>query len=168
MDQQPGWSIRPARPPDLPDLVGLMVDETPWRELGYDAERCEALLTAYLSEVVVAAGADDRPVGFLRWNPQWFLGQPYLHLLAVNPRCRRQRVASLLVRWLEHRVFAERRCANLFLCVSAFNDPARAFYRRLGYSEVGPLTDYLRPGLDEILLRKSVRPLLSPSEEPSP
>ena len=168
MGDSPRWPVRPARTDDIPSLVRMMVGETPWRELEYDAERCESLLSAYLSEVQVAVAPDDQPVGFLRWNPQWFLGQPYLHLLAVAPQQRRRRVGTALIGWLEHKVFEERRYANLFLCVSAFNEPARTFYRRIGYTEVGPLTDYVRAGLDEVLLRKTSRPLLATREDRTP
>lgn len=141
-------------------LVRMLVGQTPWRELGYDAARCSSLIAPHLDEIRVATDEDDRPAGFLRWRPDAFLGQAYLHLLAVAPEQRRQGIGRILVQWLECEVFERRGAANLFLCVSAFNGPGRAFYHRLGYEEAGLLRDYLRPGMDEVLLRKSVRPLL--------
>ena len=86
-----------------------------------------------------------------------------LMLLAVATEYRRRGVGRALVTWLEREAFEARGAANLFLCVSAFNEPARRFYRCLGYEEVGVLSGYLRPGVDEVLLRKSVRSLLGPA-----
>src|SRR5262249_5287184 len=125
--------LRAARVEDVSALVTMLVGQTPWQELGYDAARCRGLIADRLEEIVVAADAEDRPAGFLRWRPDALLGQPYLHLLAVAPGRRRSGVGRALMVWLEEEVFLRRRLANLFLCVSAFNAPARAFYVALGY-----------------------------------
>src|SRR5438128_1282684 len=122
------FTLRPARAEEVPTLVAMLVGQTPWRELDYDDERCRGLVARRLDEIMVAADANDRPAGFLRWRPDAFLGQPYLHLLAVAPGRRRSGVGRALMGWLEEEVFLRRRLANLFLCVSAFNAPARAFY----------------------------------------
>jgi ribosomal protein S18 acetylase RimI-like enzyme len=54
--------------------------------------------------------------------------------------------------------FAERRTAEvspaLFLCVSSFNERARALYERLGFRRVGELPDYVERGYSEILMCK--------------
>jgi len=50
------------------------------------------------------------------------------------------------------------RAPNLFACVSDFNDGARAFYRKQGYKEIGPMPNFLIPGYAEILLRKTSGP----------
>lgn len=157
-------SVRPARPAELPRLLGMLVDQLPWRELGYNAVRCHSLLQAPGSALQVAADPEDAPIGLLSWHPTAFLGQPYLQLLAVAPQRQRQGVGSHLLAWLEAELFQRQGAANLFLCVSCFNQPARAFYQRWGYTQVGVLTDYLQPGRDELLLRKSRRPRLSPPE----
>jgi ribosomal protein S18 acetylase RimI-like enzyme len=137
-----------------------MLDQTPWRELGYNQERRHSLVAPFLPEIQVAVGQENQVIGFLRWSPDAFLGQPYLKLLAVAPEHGRRGVGRALLAWLETEVFQHRRAANLFLCVSDFNQPARQFYQALGYREVGVLASYLRTGKDEVLLRKSVRPLL--------
>jgi len=50
------------------------------------------------------------------------------------------------------------RTKNMFACVSDFNEPARAFYRRQGYQEIGPMPNFLIPGSAELLLRKTAGP----------
>lgn len=164
MNSTPPQQLLPhVRPATSTDVLALteMLDQTPWRELGFDPLRRLALVEPHLEEIRVAAQPEGRPLGFLRWSPTAFLGQPYLRLLAVAPECQGQGVGRLLLEWLEGEVFERRGAANLFLCVSHFNTPARAFYQALGYVEAGVLTSYLCPGMDEVLMRKTVRPLLA-------
>src|SRR5262249_25726594 len=125
------WHVRSARVEDIPELVRFMSTQSPWTDLGLDAEDCRARIEGHLDEIQVAAGDDDAPAGFLRWRPHAVLGQPYLSLLAVAPERHGAGVGRALMRWLEEEVFERRGAANLFLCVSEFNAPARAFYRRL-------------------------------------
>lgn len=161
-----GWTLRPPSGGEVVSLVRMLAGQSPWAELGYDAARCRSLVEPHLDQIMVAVDAAGHPAGFLRWQPHAFLGQAYLHLLAVAPEHRRRGAGRALLRWLEARVFDELGGANLFLCVSAFNAPARAFYAEQDYTEVGVLKDYLRPGMDEVLMRKSRRSLLEPLDSP--
>ena len=61
------------------------------------------------------------------------------------------------ITFAESRIFAE--TPNAFICVSSFNDRARALYARLGYETIGELRDYVVRGHSEWLLRKSIAPL---------
>jgi ribosomal protein S18 acetylase RimI-like enzyme len=45
------------------------------------------------------------------------------------------------------------------MCVSSFNKKAQQLYRRLGYKKIGVLKNFIVPGHDEILLRKTLGPL---------
>jgi ribosomal protein S18 acetylase RimI-like enzyme len=53
----------------------------------------------------------------------------------------------------EARIFAG--SPNAFLCVTSFNDRARALYERLGYRYVGELSDFFVRGVSELLYRKT-------------
>ena len=44
--------------------------------------------------------------------------------------------------------------ADIFLLVSDFNAAAQAFYRRLGYEQVGAIPGYVVPGISELIFRK--------------
>jgi ribosomal protein S18 acetylase RimI-like enzyme len=46
------------------------------------------------------------------------------------------------------------------LSVSSFNHRAQKFYERLGYRRVGELENFLVAGQSEILMRKTLGPLL--------
>jgi ribosomal protein S18 acetylase RimI-like enzyme len=54
---------------------------------------------------------------------------------------------------------ARQRVANryVWIMVSDFNLPARAFYRRQGYEEVAPIPDVVKDGMGEVLIRKRLR-----------
>jgi ribosomal protein S18 acetylase RimI-like enzyme len=42
----------------------------------------------------------------------------------------------------------------VFLLTSDFNEDAQAFYRRLGYQQVGAIPDYVVPGITELIFYK--------------
>ena len=48
--------------------------------------------------------------------------------------------------------------ANVFLCVSSFNQAARHFYKKHGYKQVGELDNFIVSEASEIILRKTVCP----------
>lgn len=63
-----------------------------------------------------------------------------------------------MMAFIEKEIFST--CANLFLCVSSFNPDAQKFYLKLGYEKIGVLKNYLVEGHDEILMRKTISPIL--------
>jgi ribosomal-protein-alanine N-acetyltransferase len=69
---------------------------------------------------------------------------------------RQKGIGGQLLRHIEELVF--KRTNNLFACVSDFNEPARAFYQKHGYQEIGPMPNFLIPGSAEMLLRKTAGP----------
>jgi ribosomal protein S18 acetylase RimI-like enzyme len=80
----------------------------------------------------------------------------YLELLAVAAWARGKGVGRRLLEHIEPLVFG--RTKNLFACVSDFNEQARAFYKKHGYQEIGPMPNFLIPGSAELLLRKTKGP----------
>ena len=55
---------------------------------------------------------------------------------------------------------AQSQPCNVFICVSSFNPRARNLYESVGYEVVGELKDYIVAGHSEILLRKTIGPLV--------
>jgi ribosomal protein S18 acetylase RimI-like enzyme len=133
----------------------MLTASEPWITLGYRATDWKALFDAI--------DTGDRREAFVIGLPaavlgaaivrRQFLAGDYLEMLVVAPEARRLQLGRSLLAFLEARVFS--RANNFFLCVSDFNEGARAFYRRLGYQEVGPLPDLLVAGRAEILMRKT-------------
>ena len=83
----------------------------------------------------VIARVGDEPAGFALWfhNYSTFAGRPGLYLedLFVRPAFRGRGYGEALLRYLA-RVTVERGCARFEWSVLDWNEPAIAFYRKLG------------------------------------
>jgi ribosomal protein S18 acetylase RimI-like enzyme len=148
------WTIVPLRDEaDAVDCARIMCGSEPWITLGRDYEKSLAIVRMMPQDRFVALDADGAVAGFILLLMEGaFTG--YLRSIAVREDCRSRGLGEALMAFAESHVF--RRTPNVFLCVSAFNERARAFYERLGYRLVGPLPDYVAPGYTEWLMRKSV------------
>jgi ribosomal protein S18 acetylase RimI-like enzyme len=149
--------IRPARgAAEIEDCARMTADSEPWLSLGYDVAAARRALSAPERELHVAA-VEGGVAGYVLLNLTGpFAG--YIQSICVAPGLRSRGIGRRLVQHAEARVFADH--PNLFICVSDFNAGARRFYERLGYEAVGELKDYLVRGHSEILLRKSIAPML--------
>ncbi|MCP9451318.1 MAG: GNAT family N-acetyltransferase [Nitrospira sp.] len=151
-----GVQIRPMHPADRSAVVQILDGSDPWQRLNYTAadwDRIFCPLPQGKDSYVAELDAQIAAIAVVRRN---FLAGDYLELLAVAPGIRRQGVGRRLLEYVEQTVFV--RAKNLFACVSDFNEQARAFYRKLGYREVGLLVDFLIAGSSEVLIRKTVGP----------
>ncbi len=132
--------IEPAQPADAALIVALV------RELAeYERLLQEVRITpddvhrdlfgprAFAEAVIARVG--DEPVGFALWfhNYSTFAGRPGLYLedLFVRPAFRGRGYGEALLRHLA-RVTVERGCARFEWSVLDWNEPAIAFYRKLG------------------------------------
>ena len=135
----------------------IMSSSEPWITLqrGYDASL--DTLRDPSREIYVATPLDvAQVVGFLILNMRGaFAG--YIQSVGVRDDWRGRGLGTQLIAFAESRIFAE--TPNAFICVSSFNERARALYARLGYETVGELRDYIVRGHSEWLLRKSIAPL---------
>ncbi len=105
----PGVHIRPS---DRPEEVAKKLTRDP--------------------DLFLVAESDGRLAGVV--IGAWDGRRGWLHHLAVDEAFRRRGIGSALVREVEARLRA-RGCLKVNLLVFADNDPARAFYRSLGYGE---------------------------------
>ena len=146
-------SIEAAAALDADDCRRLVLANEPWITLGYGEADVQAIVRAAATDHLLRARAGDRVVGFALSAPGILLGE-YLKILAVDAAYQASGIGRGLMAELERRAF--RQWPNVYLCVSDFNTGGRAFYRRLGYEEVGPLRDLLLPGKNEVLMRKTI------------
>jgi ribosomal protein S18 acetylase RimI-like enzyme len=132
----------------------MMASMDPWVRLGRDYATCLRMLSDPQKELTVAAGPEGVD-GFIMLDMHGpFAG--YIQLLCVRAAAQRHGLGQSLVAWAEERI--HRVSPNVFICVSSFNARARALYERLGFECIGTLKNYVVPGYDEILLRKSIGP----------
>jgi GNAT superfamily N-acetyltransferase len=133
-----------------PLLAGLQ----PWRGLGYSAEG----LTRYLSRTDPALtrwtllSENNEVTGVLCLREPWLRG-PLLELLCILPARQNQGLGRAWLEWLSLRA-AGQGMANLWTTATENNAAAQAFYARCGFEIAGTLPNLIRPGWNEVLLRK--------------
>ena len=134
----------------------IMAGSETWITLGIPMDEIMKTLNAPLQDVY-AAYVEDEIVGTMVIHTGGaFSG--YLKSIAVKPGWRNQELDEKMMEFIEKEVFSTYK--NLFLCVSSFNSDAQQFYKKLGYEKIGELKDYLVAGHDEILMRKTIAPIL--------
>lgn len=125
----------------------------PWLRLGTTAGQMTGFLAASDgNKRCFTIRHGGKRAGVIAVRFPWLSG-PYLNLLAVLPGLQGKGFGGAALSWFE----AEARAGaarNCFLCVSAFNSGAIAFYRRNGYGQTALLEDLIKDGEDEILMRK--------------
>lgn len=152
-------TIRTMVPDDRKAVIQLLSDSEPWNTLGYGVDDWSRIFCplpqgrdSYIAEL------EGQIAGVAIVKQRFLLGD-YLELLGVAAWARQKGVGGHLLKHIEDLVF--QRTKNLFACVSDFNEPARTFYKKQGYQEIGPMPNFLIPGSAEILLRKTAGPTRS-------
>lgn len=149
-------TIRVMTADDRDAVVALLADSDPWKTLGYTQHDWNKIFTPIpIGRDTYVAVIDGRVAAVALLRQKFLLGD-YLELLGVAGWARSQGLGGHVLAHIEAAVFA--RTKNLFVCVSDFNAPARRFYKKHGYQEIGPMPDFLIPGKAEILLRKTKGP----------
>ena len=136
----PDIVLRPARPGDVPAILGLVRALAEYERLAHEVEADGAALAATLfgerpaAEVVIAE-VDGATAGFALFfhNYSTFLARPGLYLedLFVQPRFRGMGIGRRLMAHLA-RLALDRGCGRFEWSVLDWNAPAIGFYRRLG------------------------------------
>ena len=142
---------------DARACAAMMVVSDPWKTIGRSLDDCLRAVTHPDCEVYVAR-EDGAVRGFIIVMTHGAL-LGYIRIICVDPNARGRGLGSQLVAFAEERIFRE--WPNAFVFVSSFNTRARALYERLGYEVVAELRDYLIRGASEILMRKSIGPLIT-------
>ncbi len=132
----------------------LLARSEPWTTLGVTLGQCRRNCDDREYRLYVARVA-QRPCGVLILDPRGVAGSPYVKSIVVDPTSRSRGIGAALMAFAERLSAAHAR--HMFLCVSSFNTRARAFYRRLGYRQVGRFSDYIVDGADEVLMHKRLR-----------
>lgn len=152
---RPEIGLAPVVESEVVPLARQLATMDPWARLGVDAARFEAGLRA-------RGGAAHRfaltkgpaCIGFVVVRYPWLIG-PYLNTLAVLPAHQGGGIGAAVLAWLETEA-RKAEARSTWLCVSAFNERAIAFYTRHGYTRVAVLDDLLVEGEDEILMRRKL------------
>ena len=150
----PGCRAAPLEATHAVQLGPLLAGLQPWLGLGYSADG----LTRYLARQDAALlrwtllDADDALAGVLCLREPWLRG-PFVELLCILPPRQNQGVGRAWLEWLSLRA-AGQGMANLWTTATESNAAAQAFYAHCGFEIAGTLPNLIRPGLNEVLLRK--------------
>jgi GNAT superfamily N-acetyltransferase len=141
-------------------LAALMAGSPLLRRYGTTSRAATDVLTkarAAGDHVIVAATLGGPAMGLAWVVPSRILTRAaYLRLLLVSKERQRAGVGAALLAAAET---AARKVANhMVLLATTDNAGARRFYARHGYRHVGDLPRLTRPGLDEALYWKTLRP----------
>jgi len=149
-------TIRAMNSDDREAVVRLLEESDPWKTLGYTKDDWNRIFCPIpQGRDCYVVDLDGRVAGIAIVKQKFLLGD-YLELLGVAGWARHKGIGGQLLGHIEQLVFE--RTKNLFACVSDFNEPARAFYKKHGYQEIGPMPNFLIPGSAEMLLRKTAGP----------
>jgi [ribosomal protein S18]-alanine N-acetyltransferase len=125
----------------------------PWQRYGRSAERLTANFTntnagTFRYQVIVEGAC----AGAMVIVHPWLIG-PYLQFIAVTPEYQSQGVGRVLLAWYERQARTAKQ-RNMWLCVTGFNERARAVYRADGWQDAARLPDLVANNVDEVLMRK--------------
>jgi ribosomal-protein-alanine N-acetyltransferase len=144
------------------ECAEMMASSEPWITLGISLDQLMETLNDPLYEVYAACMEKEIVGAMVIHTKGAFSG--YLKSIAVKPEWRGKKLGEQMMAYIENEIFPTYK--NLFLCVSSFNKDAQRFYAKLGYEKIGALKNYLVEGHDEILMRKTVAPLLQAPAAP--
>jgi [ribosomal protein S18]-alanine N-acetyltransferase len=147
--------ICPIAPGDVPSLAELLAGDPLWQRYGVTEESAARRLRegSAAGATIAVAEVDSEPVGFVWYVERGaFNRSGYIMLIGVQRDARGAGVGRALMEHAEGALFA--RSTDVFLLVSDFNAAAQAFYRRLGYEQVGAVSGYVVPGITELIFRK--------------
>ena len=131
-----------------------------WRAYGVTIREARETFAAALGGAALVEVADDggRVVGFVEYLVRGTFGHSgYVWSIGVAPGAQGRGVGGQLMDAAEAKIFEAG--PNVFLLVTASNTDAQRFYERRGYRRIGEIPDYVRPGLTEILYRKTQGPI---------
>jgi ribosomal protein S18 acetylase RimI-like enzyme len=134
----------------------IMAATDPWLRYGRSRDTNRSSLTAPGVETYVAVSADNQILGVVALALRIPLIRGYILGLAVTSDARNRGIGTRLLQFAEQRIFRE--SPNVFMCVSSFNTGAQRLYARLGFQQIGVITDYVAPDAHEHLLRKTLGP----------
>lgn len=139
-------------PRDAELLGAAFASMEPWSGYGLSAEGLAAFLGRSEPGCVrFAIRHGGEIAGAIIVREPWLLG-PYLQFLALLPGQQGKGLGKAALDWMASR--APRGTRNLWLCVTASNTLARAFYERHGFEHAAVLSDLVADGTDELLMRR--------------
>ncbi len=136
----------------IPACDDIVTASEPWKTLREGVD-FSAAIRQKQAHVAVIGGA---LAGFVIFTPEpVFARGGYLRAIGVASAIRSSGIGRKLLAFAEK--MTAKKADNFYLCVSSFNRPAQAFYRKQGYERVGTIDGLVRRGMSEHIFRKTLR-----------
>ena len=142
-------------PQDFAVCAQMMAGTDTWLMLSMDYELCLKSFEGPFREIFVLKKADEIIGFFIIQTQGTFKG--YIQTICISPANRGAGYGTRILEFCEERIL--KYSPNIFICVSVFNQKALRLYQRFGFELIGELKDLIRPGFNELLLRKTVGPI---------
>jgi GNAT superfamily N-acetyltransferase len=150
--RQGNYRLLPMNPDWASSFGDRLARIDPWLKLEYSPQALYCYFSATVEGRHALAVLDGEvPAACLTVRPNWLRG-PLLEVLAVLPEFQGCGLGRAIVAWLIGETRRERG-SNLWTVSSEFNRPALEFYRLQGFEVAGTLSDLIRTGENEMLLR---------------
>ncbi|HEY8780620.1 MAG TPA: N-acetyltransferase [Mucilaginibacter sp.] len=141
---------------DFEFCAAMMSRSDPWVKLDMDYEQCLKAFDGPFKEVHVLKKGEEI-IGFAIIQTQGtFKG--YIQTIAIDESYRGAGYGTKLLQFCEDRIL--KYSPNIFICVSSFNQAAIKLYTKFGFELVGELKNFVKKGFTELLLRKTVGPMV--------
>jgi ribosomal protein S18 acetylase RimI-like enzyme len=133
-------------------LGPILASMDPWRTLGFSPQGLSQYLCRPDSSLKrFRLVAQEQNIGVVCLRYPWLRGA-YIELLAVFAPYQGEGLGREMMAWIVQQTALE--ADNLWVAVSSFNHRAQRFYQSFGFSQVAVLTDLVKDGYDELLLRR--------------
>lgn len=140
----------------------MMATSDPWVTLGMNYDQCLVAFDGPCKEIYVAQ-FENKIAGFVILQVCGsFKG--YIQTICVSEAFRGRGFGKKILQFCEQRILQI--SPNIFICVSSFNEGAKRLYESIGFKLVGELTDFIKEGFTELLLRKSAGPIINYNFKP--
>ncbi|WP_435353872.1 GNAT family N-acetyltransferase [Emticicia sp. SJ17W-69] len=141
---------------DFAKCAKMMTETDPWITLDLDYYQCLNAFEGQCKEVYLLKLGEEVAGFVILQMCGTFKG--YIQTLCINQTHRGKGFGSILLNFCEEKIL--KFSPNIFICVSSFNVRAIKLYHKFGFKTVGNLDNFVKDGFTEILLRKTIGPMV--------
>lgn len=141
-------------PEDYSECAKMMCATDPWITLQMNYDLCLTAFDGTCKETYVMRTQKDIAGFVIIQTGGTFSG--YIQTICISEMHRGHGLGRKLLMFSEERIL--KFSPNVFICVSSFNKGAIKLYIDFGFKLIGQMDNFVREGLHELLLRKTVGP----------
>jgi len=156
LKEQDLFVLKPMGFNEIPKVAEIVAGNEVFQRYHYDYPKIVRMLEEALKsdDVIMTVLEGELVRGFVWLQENAVFGlSAYVKLIAVDSKHHNRGIGQLLMTAAE--AVAQKHGPNLFVLTSMNNLTAQKFYLRLGYETIGVIRNYVLPGIDELMMRKT-------------